>query len=123
MVRRPPRSTLTDTRFPYTTLFRAVGHRAGPREGDVGGADLQGDQVVGQAGGDLGGEQEDHQRPVHGEHLVVGDRMSTRLNSSHYFAPRMPSSACKTNTVTALDRTNTRSPPITKTHHVCLLPL
>src|SRR3546814_8113283 len=23
MVRRPPRSTLTDTRFPYTTLFRS----------------------------------------------------------------------------------------------------
>src|SRR3546814_16787683 len=23
MLRRPPRSTLTDTRFPYTTLFRA----------------------------------------------------------------------------------------------------
>src|SRR3546814_19833450 len=23
MIRRPPRSTLTDTRFPYTTLFRA----------------------------------------------------------------------------------------------------
>src|SRR3546814_6117756 len=25
MIRRPPRSTRTDTRFPYTTLFRAVG--------------------------------------------------------------------------------------------------
>src|SRR3546814_4076961 len=24
MIRRPPRSTRTDTRFPYTTLFRAV---------------------------------------------------------------------------------------------------
>src|SRR3546814_7582160 len=34
MIRRPPRSTRTDTLFPYTTLFRA-GHawRAG-REGD-----------------------------------------------------------------------------------------
>src|SRR3546814_10231834 len=38
MIRRPPRSTRTDTLFPYTTLFRAVGrnqhwrvapHRAG----------------------------------------------------------------------------------------------
>src|SRR3546814_13116093 len=29
MIRRPPRSTLTDTLFPYTTLFRAFlrGHR------------------------------------------------------------------------------------------------
>src|SRR3546814_16500438 len=30
MIRRPPRSTRTDTRFPYTTLFRsAVGGRGG----------------------------------------------------------------------------------------------
>src|SRR3546814_9998709 len=26
MIRRPPRSTLTDTLFPYTTLFRASPH-------------------------------------------------------------------------------------------------
>src|SRR3546814_6992186 len=26
MTRRPPRSTRTDTLFPYTTLFRSVGH-------------------------------------------------------------------------------------------------
>src|SRR3546814_6545992 len=26
MIRRPPRSTRTDTRFPYTTLFRSVMH-------------------------------------------------------------------------------------------------
>src|SRR3546814_7392499 len=32
MIRRPPRSTRTDTRFPYTTLFRSPGvaHRRGP---------------------------------------------------------------------------------------------
>src|SRR3546814_14062896 len=30
MMRRPPRSTRTDTLFPYTTLFRAVGHEGGP---------------------------------------------------------------------------------------------
>src|SRR3546814_5820020 len=30
MVRRPPRSTRTDTRFPYTTLFRS-GRRRPPR--------------------------------------------------------------------------------------------
>src|SRR3546814_11094528 len=28
MIRRPPRSTRTDTLFPYTTLFRSVGHHA-----------------------------------------------------------------------------------------------
>src|SRR3546814_9663578 len=29
MIRRPPRSTRTDTLFPYTTLFRSPLHRAG----------------------------------------------------------------------------------------------
>src|SRR3546814_3741109 len=29
MIRRPPRSTRTDTLFPYTTLFRSPHHRAG----------------------------------------------------------------------------------------------
>src|SRR3546814_18206509 len=33
MIRRPPRSTRTDTRFPYTTLFRAARVDQG---GDVG---------------------------------------------------------------------------------------
>src|SRR3546814_9370771 len=33
MIRRPPRSTRTDTRFPYTTLFRSL---------DLGDADLRG---------------------------------------------------------------------------------
>src|SRR3546814_956609 len=28
MIRRPPRSTRTDTLFPYTTLFRSVSRRA-----------------------------------------------------------------------------------------------
>src|SRR3546814_2122774 len=27
MIRRPPRSTRTDTLFPYTTLFRSIQHR------------------------------------------------------------------------------------------------
>src|SRR3546814_20919678 len=30
MIRRPPRSTRTDTLFPYTTLFRSQGHDARP---------------------------------------------------------------------------------------------
>src|SRR3546814_17939433 len=29
MIRRPPRSTRTDTLFPYTTLFRSDDHRVG----------------------------------------------------------------------------------------------
>src|SRR3546814_14369688 len=31
MIRRPPRSTRTDTLFPYTTLFRSKGYRSAPR--------------------------------------------------------------------------------------------
>src|SRR3546814_4258143 len=31
MIRRPPRSTRTDTLFPYTTLFRSHRHRRGRR--------------------------------------------------------------------------------------------
>src|SRR2546425_10524107 len=32
MIRRPPRSTL----FPYTTLFRSLGHRSSPAVGGIG---------------------------------------------------------------------------------------
>src|SRR3546814_1039820 len=35
MIRRPPRSTRTDTLFPYTTLFRSLGDDV-PRLGNVG---------------------------------------------------------------------------------------
>src|SRR3546814_15258596 len=39
MIRRPPRSTLTDTLFPYTTLFRSKGLLDNPQLGkDVQGA-------------------------------------------------------------------------------------
>src|SRR3546814_5314301 len=41
MIRRPPRSTRTDTLFPYTTLFRSVGLQAAGEqrhEGDGQGA-------------------------------------------------------------------------------------
>src|SRR3546814_10991989 len=37
MVRRPPRSTRTDTLFPYTTLFRSLDHRVPGILGDCGG--------------------------------------------------------------------------------------
>src|SRR5690348_17558373 len=74
MVPRPPRSTL----FPYTTLFRSLGHgvallsRVGihhPRHRLLVGGDVRRGDV------DLGA---DERREVTGE-----DRKSTRLNSSH----------------------------------------
>src|SRR3546814_12232234 len=88
MRRRPPRSTRTDTLFPYTTLFRsgileradhllAVGHEVGRQ---VAAVELHAVDDV-----EIGGER---LRLLDGE-----DRKSTRLNSSHKCAYRMPSSA------------------------------
>src|SRR3546814_2050785 len=52
MVRRPPRSTRTDTPFPYTTLFRSEGLGAWPRARAAGGARrLPGRRSVGPGGG------------------------------------------------------------------------
>src|SRR2546430_9006286 len=61
MIRRPPRSTL----FPYTTLFRSVGHAAGGH----GAAD--------------GGRAGRRSRAAHRLGRPGVDRKSTRLNSSH----------------------------------------
>src|SRR3546814_4183794 len=36
MIRRPPRSTRTDTLFPYTTLFRSLEHRMSRQMHQVG---------------------------------------------------------------------------------------
>src|SRR3546814_7221671 len=44
MIRRPPRSTRTDTLFPYTTLFRSVG---GITESDVTLAGASGAPIIG----------------------------------------------------------------------------
>src|SRR3546814_18820721 len=48
MIRRPPRSTRTDTLFPYTTLFRSLDQRDRARDGDAIAADLVG--LAAQAG-------------------------------------------------------------------------
>src|SRR3546814_11771457 len=79
MIRRPPRSTRTDTLFPYTTLFRSLA-----TEGDSG----CGDPDEGEPGevwegllhvGEQGEERPCEERPGNGGE----DRKSTRLNSSH----------------------------------------
>src|SRR2546430_16928052 len=62
MIRRPPRSTL----FPYTTLFRSHGRNAGALLPDV-----------------LSDARLGHDRESEVRHRAVGDRKSTRLNSSH----------------------------------------
>src|SRR3546814_15693111 len=82
MIRRPPRSTRTDTLFPYTTLFRSP-RAPHPRPVDPRGEDAaqgihprlgrQPDQPA------LGGRRPQAQAEV----VFRPDRKSTRLNSSH----------------------------------------
>src|SRR3546814_2055021 len=122
MIRRPPRSTRTDTRFPYTTLFRSVQaaesyvksrsiafgikptlferkdihvhvpEGATPKDGPSAGVAMLTSIVSVLTG-----------VPVRRDIAMTGDvtlrgrvlpaRKSTRLHSSHYFASRMPYSA------------------------------
>src|SRR3546814_2745688 len=109
MLRRPPRSTRTDTLFPYTTLFRS--HQALFRNiatrgaGTLAAGALEADVDLLHRG-DAGGERRlDRPGQVPVETRLCGldpfaeaqhdalDRKSTRLNPSHYCASRMPSSA------------------------------
>src|SRR3546814_5399673 len=108
MIRRPPRSTRTDTLFPYTTLFRSAErldrftrdlHRAFAGEQDAArGVEARrlprvaclGDVV------DIGTRR--LKRDIHVGDLCLHqlkrpDRKSTRLNSSPSCASRMTSSA------------------------------
>src|SRR3546814_15141196 len=87
MIRLPPRSTRTDTLFPYTTLFRAPDDQ--PVAGDVRAA--QGVQIRRTL------VRRRHPRPARPDRREEGlprvlprapatrrgDRKSTRLNSSH----------------------------------------
>src|SRR3546814_13807169 len=98
----PPRSTRTDTRFPYTSLFRSTRRNLfglGVYSLPEGKADMGfiGDQPT--PGAYPGPTPE---ALAHFTHMLtglglafdrVGDRKSTRLNSSHYCASCMPSSA------------------------------
>src|SRR3546814_15625802 len=81
MTRRPPRSTRTDTLFPYTTLFRSgagaarlVERQQGDMGLGMGSRRLQLDEI-GDARGQMHAEAAVRRR---GE-----DRKSTRLNYSH----------------------------------------
>src|SRR3546814_1048264 len=106
MIRRPPRSTRTDTLFPYTTLFRSerLGEAVDARFGggivdlpilprlavdrtDVDDAAPAALDHAGKAGlGHVEAAAEvdaHHVVPVVIAHPREGDRKSTRLNSSH----------------------------------------
>src|SRR3546814_12011940 len=81
IIRRPPRSTRTDTLFPYTTLFRSRRCRGGaePLFARLSGRDRRG-------GADLEAEAWltiPKSRSHRALRLPWQDRKSTRLNSSH----------------------------------------
>src|SRR3546814_13534644 len=76
MIRRPPRSTRTDTLFPYTTLFRSVAER---RTGGRGGRQPEDDHAENGCQITATGESRDRTAL----HFIRLDRKSTRLNSSH----------------------------------------
>src|SRR3712207_8512000 len=87
MIRRPPRSTL----FPYTTLFRSpIGQRPGVIRAVAARGNplypprlkpLRGGEGVAFRVGRPVRREGHHARPASGRR--VGDRKSTRLNSSH----------------------------------------
>src|SRR3546814_7273589 len=107
MIRRPQRSTITDTRLPYTTLFRSLPFPIQIRAAGVG-PQMTAPAAVGIHVGDdvkhcpgqhlarhgIDGVEQPVEEALHPP-FRLRDRKSTRLHSSHYCASRMPSSACK----------------------------
>src|SRR3546814_14403785 len=78
MIRRPPRSTRTDTLFPYTTLFRSRQRARHGRRGLGAGARARGaDRVAAPAARAAIARRRARREAER------GDRKSTRLNSSH----------------------------------------
>src|SRR3546814_15331018 len=89
MIRRPPRSTRTDTLFPYTTLFRSETVRSFSedtqidilRQGHLAGLDFEDTPPAFLVGhGDI---DEFIEPPRAQQRRVDQDRKSTRLNSSN----------------------------------------
>src|SRR3546814_16389203 len=77
MLRRPPRSTRTDTLFPYTTLFRSSTCRDEAASQDITAENACLKGRLRQTGPPLGVHVSDVDR------FLIQDRKSTRLNSSH----------------------------------------
>src|SRR3712207_8329489 len=99
MIRRPPRSTL----FPYTTLFRSLVGGRGQAQGRL--VDLPHE----------GAQRLDHLAEALEQGPELGDRKSTRLNSSHANISYAVFCLKKTNTA---PRASTRSiPPSCRRSH------
>src|SRR3546814_20468832 len=88
MRRRPPRSTRTDTLFPYTTLFRScdvgLGYLSLDRQSrTLSGGEVQRINLTTALGTSLVNTLFVLDEPSIGLHPRDIDRKSTRLNSSH----------------------------------------
>src|SRR3546814_8139957 len=109
MIRRPPRSTRTDTLFPYTTLFRSLllgiaseifgklytGNSDHKFRGIQKCADIL--RMIDSECDGAGEREQLRSGTSEGTFAFQGDayddRKSTRLNYSHYCASRMPNTA------------------------------
>src|SRR3546814_3484406 len=119
MIRRPPSSTLTDTLFPYTTLFRSIAAKLAEHRDSFSGVPVDRGVDIPNAidtatdhANMLGvwqklwhdgcGKDDADGRRCRGAAVLAAlqyrDRRRTRLNSSHSCAHRMPSSARTNNT-------------------------
>src|SRR3546814_13386833 len=85
MLRRPPRSTRTDTLFPYTTLFRSVIFERAPEARlEFGAGEIDASFLDHLKAPFHRGERRIELEPRRfGEIANALDRKSTRLNSSH----------------------------------------
>src|SRR3546814_12312048 len=85
-IRRPPRSTRTDTLFPYTTLFRSLEPDGASFRHQILRGDLMGTaaiKLIHVAKRELRMDDDDYRDLLFRTAGQSSDRKSTRLNSSH----------------------------------------
>src|SRR3546814_9897236 len=99
MRRRPPRSTRTDTLFPYTTLFRSHDHQIADDDGAVEDGNGIDDELAGSGPRKhaLGNDREGNQQAeLHAQHGDQGDRNvfedmdKDQTALTHALGPREP---------------------------------
>src|SRR3546814_1605343 len=119
MTRRPPRSTRTDTLFPYTTLFRSPGDKPWLCDdaGRCGGLDADARFVI---AGDLNNDPTDGD----GRHEAIVELLEHPRVLRHA-TPRsegaVEAAAAYVADIGHRDRKSTRLNPVTNAHLVCRL--
>src|SRR3546814_15131393 len=92
MIRRPPRSTRTDTLFPYTTRFRSRAALVGtapdlPAEADRKGVGLDPEPAAGEIMPQL---VDEHERPDHEHECDDGEEHARRVDQAPQSFTRTP---------------------------------